>query len=114
LVAYYLSPAFERSSQLPLLEGSNLFRISKSLWSVLRRLWYSFPWGQFLLSLLVKMLSVSPVLLGFKVPAKRLQRERLRAKNIYEMEAGMPSFFPVFGLNMGPNKESVLFSKSSF
>jgi hypothetical protein len=72
------------------LEESTLVKKNKSLLSgrqsVLWRLCGSFPWGQFPPSLVVKMLSGSPVLPGFqsdyKVTAERTaERKEHRCKN---------------------------------
>jgi hypothetical protein len=60
----------EKSLSLSLLEETNLVRMNKSLlplwWAVLRRLCCSFSLGQFPPSLLVNMLSISPVLPTFQ------------------------------------------------
>jgi hypothetical protein len=64
------------------LEGSNLVKINKSLlpcgWSVLWRLCSFFPWGEFSLSLLGKMLLISPVLPGFQGGCKVNSSEQIQ------------------------------------
>jgi hypothetical protein len=51
--------------------------------------------------------------LEYKVIAKRLQNEWLRAKTNIKWRQGCQTSL-VFSYFVGPNKESVLFSKSSF